>query len=424
MSEKKFRDVIEGARDMLDPKDVDVFLYHRNCSDGFGGAYCAWHYRYKQCKYLAITFTDFGNNEYMDKIYKEVYKKNVVVCDIVFTGQLFDYLDTITNNIIYLDHHETAVDELGDCGNLFFTREHSGCIMAWHYFFGMKSKPPLFLRYIEDKDTWKWDLKDSKEFNASFTKIRFNFYTYDRFRRESVRLVAKTIEEGKEIMKYENFYVKSAIKNCSDPMRIGPYNVAICNSSFLQAEIGSSLARLEGIDYAMVWYHSNKGSYIKVSLVSNRDDVNVYEIARMFGGGGHRKAAGFHYHTSDIFYLIRILCTGYTLMSGTNDPQMSTNGIDEYNNFNDMYAPIPYEVPPTLTPSEFMMYQGYPSYVNLSPQEVMSNGWTWDQQQYNIPLAYNGEVTPNLEVVTVNNNQNEVGYDVTLDKTVDSNVEQ
>jgi nanoRNase/pAp phosphatase (c-di-AMP/oligoRNAs hydrolase) len=33
---------------------------------------------------------------------------------------------------------------------------------------------------------------------------------------------------------------------------------------------------------------------VKVSLRAHHDDADVSEIAKKFGGGGHRKAAGFN----------------------------------------------------------------------------------------------------------------------------------
>jgi nanoRNase/pAp phosphatase (c-di-AMP/oligoRNAs hydrolase) len=43
----------------------------------------------------------------------------------------------------------------------------------------------------------------------------------------------------------------------------------------------------------MVWHYDHKSKQCKVSLRSFHDHVDASEIAKRFGGGGHRKIAGF-----------------------------------------------------------------------------------------------------------------------------------
>ena len=42
----------------------------------------------------------------------------------------------------------------------------------------------------------------------------------------------------------------------------------------------------------VVWYQQADGMF-RVSLYTDRNDVDVSEIAKAYGGGGHKKAAGF-----------------------------------------------------------------------------------------------------------------------------------
>ena len=69
------------------------------------------------------------------------------------------------------------------------------------------------------------------------------------------------------------------------------------------SEIGSSLS--PNCDFALIWYYCHESLMTKVSLRSFHDNVDVSEIAKEFGGGGHKKAAGFTLcsptHIEDIF---------------------------------------------------------------------------------------------------------------------------
>ena len=57
------------------------------------------------------------------------------------------------------------------------------------------------------------------------------------------------------------------------------------------SEIGSRLS--PDCDVAMIWYYDHADRLIKVSLRSFHDTVDVSEVAKKFGGGGHKKASGF-----------------------------------------------------------------------------------------------------------------------------------
>ena len=65
----------------------------------------------------------------------------------------------------------------------------------------------------------------------------------------------------------------------------------VVNASHWMSEIGARLA--PDCDVALIWYWDHEDSMTKVSLRAFHDTVDVSEIAKKFGGGGHRKAAGF-----------------------------------------------------------------------------------------------------------------------------------
>jgi len=43
----------------------------------------------------------------------------------------------------------------------------------------------------------------------------------------------------------------------------------------------------------MIWYWDHEQQHTKVSLRAFHETVDVSEISKKFGGGGHKKAAGF-----------------------------------------------------------------------------------------------------------------------------------
>jgi phosphoesterase RecJ-like protein len=62
--------------------------------------------------------------------------------------------------------------------------------------------------------------------------------------------------------------------------------------------LSSLLATIPDIKYGILLVEID--GEIRGSLRTNRDDIDVMNIAQNFGGGGHKKAAGFVIKSADI----------------------------------------------------------------------------------------------------------------------------
>jgi nanoRNase/pAp phosphatase (c-di-AMP/oligoRNAs hydrolase) len=67
------------------------------------------------------------------------------------------------------------------------------------------------------------------------------------------------------------------------------YRIALVNASWNHSEIGNALAK--NADIGMVWCEHMHGT-MRFSLRS-LGEIDVSEIAKIFGGGGHKNASGF-----------------------------------------------------------------------------------------------------------------------------------
>ena len=56
--------------------------------------------------------------------------------------------------------------------------------------------------------------------------------------------------------------------------------------------------------YGMIWEYEHATKVFRVSLRSDCDEVDVSLIAKKFGGGGHRRAAGFSHTGASIEELL------------------------------------------------------------------------------------------------------------------------
>jgi uncharacterized protein len=263
---------------MNNSSNVDMVLYHAKCTDGMGAAWAAWKLLGNRATYIACAHGDPP---------PDVKGKNVAVLDFCFSNEQTKQMMSEAESFIVIDHHRTAMIELHDIPNTIFDMNHSGAVLAWNYFHPGK-EVPKFLNYIEDADLWRWELPYSREFTAAFSMVLFEFEDFERFEDDSA--FDDAIKRGSYILAYSKTVIRKIIESAAR-RRLKGHDVLVVNSSHLISEIGAKLA--PECDVALVWHYDHKARMCKVSLRSFHDHVDASEIAKYFGGGGHKKIAGF-----------------------------------------------------------------------------------------------------------------------------------
>jgi len=274
----------------FDPAKIDCVIYHANCSDGFGAAWSAWKLLGNKAEYYAATHGDPP---------PDVSGKHVAILDFSYSREVV--LDMIEKaaSLVIIDHHKSAMVALHDVPNAHFDMNHSGAMLAWHHFHPGKDAPRV-IKYIEDRDLWKWELPYSKEFAAAFDMVPFDFEAFTEFEDDSA--FDDACKRGSYILAYS----KTVVKKVSDQATMRTWQgkkIYIVNSSHWMSEIGARLS--PDCDFVVIWYFDHDRRETRVSLRSFHDEVDVSEIAKQFGGGGHKKAAGFSLtaeHDIDIIF--------------------------------------------------------------------------------------------------------------------------
>ena len=275
---------------IIEPSLIDCVIYHAECTDGFGAAYSAWKLLGNRAEYHACKH---GNPPPVVK------GKNVAILDFSFDNATTKKMIEIADGLIVIDHHKSAVVELHDISNAIFDMKHSGARLAWDFFHPGK-EPPKFINYIEDRDLWKWELEYSKEFSAAFDMVPFEFEEFEKFEDSSV--FDDACKRGSYILAYSKTVVKK-VSEQAQKRKMDGNDVLVVNSSHWMSEIGARLS--PDCDFALIWYWDHEDKHTKVSLRAFHETVDVSEISKRFGGGGHKKAAGFQLdagkHIEDLF---------------------------------------------------------------------------------------------------------------------------
>lgn len=277
-----------------------LVIYHANCYDGVTAAYVcyraldmAFEGMQPSVDYLPLNYSDPP---------PDVKGKDVYIVDFSFKREIMRQLAYDANNLVCLDHHKTAQEaleglakeiliETGKDITIVFDMNRSGAGIAWDYFFKESSRPDL-VNYIEDRDLWKFTLPNSKEYNAFIQSFDINLHTwiYELSGKFNIN-DPNTLEIGKALLRLENKYVKQIVANAK-LIQIDMCTIPHVQTSILMSEVCDQLLK-DYPDYSHVAYSfQRKDGKIQYGLRS-RPSFDCSVIAKKFGGGGHKQAAGF-----------------------------------------------------------------------------------------------------------------------------------
>lgn len=265
---------------MIEPRPEKVCIYHANCTDGFGAAYAMWK-RWKDAEYIPASY----GGEPPDVAGKDVY-----VLDFSYSEDQMRELAEKANSVTVLDHHKTAqealqklIDERVIDGE--FNMDKSGAVLAWEYFHVGEPVPQLLL-YVQDRDLWRWELRYTKEVILALRSYDMDFQVWDELTDDIYGLTLN----GHAINRYYQKQLQELVSQTKVKQRVCGHDVWVANvPGFMASEAGHILG--EGMPFALTYYE--KGGVRYFSARSAEDGVDVSEIAKLHGGGGHKHAAGF-----------------------------------------------------------------------------------------------------------------------------------
>lgn len=314
-----------------------LVIYHANCTDGFGAAFAAWLKLGDEAEYLPMEYGDVKTPEDFDMKVSLAAKGNeVYILDFSFPREVMDALFQHAKRVVWLDHHKTAFEMwcgVYEHGMEFYEvvdgkhyialdDKRSGAMLAWHNFHP-GTKVPKLIQHIDDRDRWQFKMYGTKELHAELVSRKpWTFEQWEHFLAEtSYRATDGTgidtvydngidtfYDNGRTILRAHNQNVQAALKQAVEcsvrfdddflgalaPWDRGGYwaakGLAVNAPAFLASDLGHELANKSGT-FGLVWSMAGDGQ-VHCSLRSN-GDYDVSAIAKAFGGGGHRNAAGF-----------------------------------------------------------------------------------------------------------------------------------
>lgn len=250
-----------------------TFFYHYPCVDGMVAAWVA-NSANPGSRFVPL---DYGNIN-LEEIGAWMVDQDVVFLDCSLKAEQFDVVAHHARSIKVIDHHKTC--PVGYVGvDFVFDINHSGAMLAWKQYHG-DAEPPTLVKYVEDRDLWRWSLPHSKEINAYISVFNLDFGSMTSLDIVLSHDFDAGVDHGQAILTYQRRLIDRILANQKD---------GVVNSPILQSELGEALA--EKYPFGTVWYINAEGK--KVVSLRSKGDVDVSEIAKQHGGGGHKNAAGY-----------------------------------------------------------------------------------------------------------------------------------
>jgi hypothetical protein len=268
-------------------------IYHGNCADGFGAA---WVVR-KALGDIAF-FPGFYGQEPPD-----VTDRDVIMVDFSYKRPVLERMAESARVILILDHHKTAAEDLAGYRRPIwgaqdmqsgiwaeFDMNRSGAGMAWDFFFPGKPRPRL-IDHIEDRDLWRFALPGSADMHVAVMSYPLDFSWWDAWGDKDVHGLDGLRTEGMAINRKLKQDVAHVLGVATRQMKIGGIEVPVVNLPYMMAsEAAGELA--ESAPFAGTYYDGKDARHF--SLRSRGEGgADVSAIAKSYGGGGHKNAAGF-----------------------------------------------------------------------------------------------------------------------------------
>ncbi|HKK06652.1 MAG TPA: phosphohydrolase [Gammaproteobacteria bacterium] len=277
-------------------------IYHGNCADGFGAAWAVRHA-------LGEHFTEFYPGVYQTPP-PDADGRDVLLVDFSYKADAMLELAATARTVTVLDHHKSAREDLAPFVDVLgvqeplveflarcdkhkrppvralFDMDRSGAMLAWDAFFPGR-EPPALLKHIQDRDLWRFELDGTEEIQAALFSYSYDFDLWDSLMAMGP---AALRDEGIGIRRKHYKDVHELINQMERTMEIGGYSVPVANLPYTMAsDAGHIMA--QGRPFSACYFDKPDCRYF--SLRSAEGGVDVSEIAKQYGGGGHRDSAGF-----------------------------------------------------------------------------------------------------------------------------------
>lgn len=263
-----------------------LVIYHKNCFDGIAAAWIAQQALGEEnVELYAMSYNDEPCLHYFEG-------RCVLVVDFSFDELTTREIAVVAAQVTIIDHHKTSYEvfknlEMNQPANLrmFHDGRFCGATSTARHF----SMPePWWLSYVNDYDMWHFRERGSKEVALWMRAQGCSLDTIDAL--NAFKNADAVIELGKPIVAYHNQIVAQTCESAIPIVAEGVQVPAVINFAGLTTSFIGDTLRVNA-PFAVIFHARSDGTW-GASLRSCAEGLDVSMIAKKYGGGGHRNAAG------------------------------------------------------------------------------------------------------------------------------------
>ncbi len=280
-----------------------IGIYHSKDLDGFASGTII-KLKYPDAKMVGY---DYGQD-----FNAKVCNEPVIMADVSFPiEEMLQLAKDSGSQLTWIDHHissieryENYVENNGHFLTPFTKIGIAACELTWMYLFPDKDVP-LAITLLSEYDVWK--NQDIDKWNNIIMPFQYGMRLYcnslDTFPIDVLTdesLVAKIIEEGKVVLRYQEKFNEQQCKRAAFEYKFQGYSALCLNVSGFNIDVFKCSYDESKHDIMLTFRFDGKGWYF--SVYTKKETIDCSDIAKQNGGGGHRKAAGFYVEKiTDIF---------------------------------------------------------------------------------------------------------------------------
>ena len=273
-----------------------ICFYHKSDFDGK----CSGHIVSLKYPDVNLVPIDYGDDYNLDNI---PFGETVCIVDFSFPPEEMYKLSKHCN-LIWIDHHKTAIEN-SRIPEHNYDKLCSGirkdgiaaCQLCWEYFFP-KENIPEYVMLLAKYDIWDINYNNNVipfQFGLELeeTDIRYvdNIFTIlsNQEKTGTKQKLYEIIDAGFIINKYEKEKNKKICSSSIFKVNIEGFNLLALNNATGDSNIFESVSSQEHDGFLL--FRRKKNNWT-ITFYTDKKNIDVSEIAKKFGGGGHRKAAG------------------------------------------------------------------------------------------------------------------------------------
>lgn len=237
----------------------------------------------------------FKSMMYNDPLPKIEINELVIIVDFSLNELQWNELKSLTKNIIWIDHHKTAIENPKYPSELDGVRKDgiAACELTWTYFF--KQRIPEIVKLIADYDVWTFKYGDRTKavnhglyeypgFDTPDSQFWNNLLSY-----KTDRLLMEVIETGNIIKRHIESSNAKLVKRNGSFINFEGLRFCVLNTPIKTSMVFDSI---DPKSYDALSVFTFNGVQWEISFYSPHNEIDLTPIAIKYGGGGHKNACG------------------------------------------------------------------------------------------------------------------------------------